>query len=155
MEKLMISIALVRQIAPARWATIFFALCGVFASVSANACPEGTVFSAFNGRGICAVIGQGAEVAAICIPALPGQRCPNSAYEFHHKNSDPTHSYCCPTMVKDPAGCAQQCAPLKTSVKPQAEAIRVYENCFVLCRNPNGFTTCPDGHKVHAGQPCS
>src|SRR4051812_5373670 len=52
--------ALIRQMGAARWGTIVLALFVMSASGSAQACPPGTVFSAFNGRGICAFIGQGA-----------------------------------------------------------------------------------------------
>lgn len=63
---------------------------------SANACPEGTVFSAYKGNGICAYIGQGAKVAVQCYKATG--KCPSGTTR-EKKKSDP-NSYCCPTTVK-------------------------------------------------------
>jgi hypothetical protein len=65
----------------------------VIATQSAYACPRGTVFSAYNGNGICAYIGQGAKKAVQC--TLMVNSClPGTTHE--HKKSDPNHDYCCP-----------------------------------------------------------
>lgn len=124
-------------------------------AIAYAACPEGTVFSAFNGRGICAKIGKGAEAAAICFVTRTG-KCPDG-FTFEHKNSDPTHSYCCPETTDHPNEfqCRQQCKPLLSSVHPQAEAERVYNNCVVGCFDPNGLITCRSGHQVSVGTPCN
>jgi hypothetical protein len=42
------------------------------------------------------------------------------------------------------APCHTQCAPLLGSVKPKAEAQRVYGNCRALC-DRKGTIKCPDG----------
>jgi hypothetical protein len=72
------------------------------ATQSANACPEGTVFSAYKGNGICAFIGQGAKVAVQCYKA--DGKCPSGTTR-EKKKSDP-NAYCCPTVVK---GKSKQC----------------------------------------------
>lgn len=42
------------------------------------------------------------------------------------------------------APCHAQCAGLLSSVKPKAEASRVYGNCRAVC-DKKGVVTCPDG----------
>jgi hypothetical protein len=144
-----------RRAGPATFGTVLFALCAMFSSSSSYACPPGTVFSAFNGRGICAFVGEGSLAAAICFKTK-GRNCP-AGFEFHHKASDPTHDYCCPTQKADffSKQCEIQCRPLLESVQPTSEATRVYNNCVVGCGNPNGAITCPDGHLVQVGQACN
>ncbi len=84
------------RLALAKWSVMYLALfaAAAFGVASAYACPPGTVFSAFNGRGICALIGQGARVGNVCFITRTGG-CP-AGFDFEHKNSDPTRSYCCP-----------------------------------------------------------
>lgn len=48
------------------------------------------------------------------------------------------------TQADSVAPCHQQCAPLLGSVKPKAEAQRVYGNCRALC-DRKGTIKCPDG----------
>ena len=64
----------------------------LIATQSADACPAGTVFSAYNGNGICAFAGQGAKKAVQC--AVMVGSCP-SGTSREHKKSDP-NDYCCP-----------------------------------------------------------
>jgi len=44
-------------------------------ATSAHACPAGTVFSAYNGNGICAYVGQGATKAVQCTKMV--NSCPS------------------------------------------------------------------------------
>jgi hypothetical protein len=74
-------------------ATIFCLL--QIAPRSAYACPEGTVFSAYKGNGICAYIGQGAKKAVQC--TIMVNSCPHGT-THEHKKSDP-NDYCCPTKI--------------------------------------------------------
>jgi hypothetical protein len=67
----------------------------VIAAAEARACPPGTVFSAYGGSGLCVEIGQGRKSNAICDINRKGRRCPVGCIP-RHKNSDPTHDYCCP-----------------------------------------------------------
>ena len=145
--------ATARSVAVGRAALIVLALNALFSWTSARACPQGTVFSAFNGRGICAYAGEGARAAAICF-ATRGD-CP-SGFSLNHNNSDPTRSYCCPVRIGNPSVeiCKQRCGPLLTNVQPQAEAVRVYNNCMTGCGNPEGQVTCPSGRTVPVGTPC-
>jgi hypothetical protein len=136
---------------------MYLALCAAAAFGSASAyadCPAGTVFSAFNGRGICAYAGEGARAAVICF-ATRGA-CP-SGFSLNHKNSDPTRSYCCPVAIGNPSveSCKARCSPLLTSVQPHAEAVRVYNNCMTGCGDPGGEITCPSGRTVPVGTPCN
>ncbi len=75
-------------------ATIVCAL--LSATQSAHACPEGTVFSAYKGNGICAYIGEGAKVAVQCYPAKG--KCPSGTTRERKKSG--SDAYCCPTKVK-------------------------------------------------------
>ena len=43
--------------------------------------------------------------------------------------------------------CYKKCAPLLASVKPKAEAQRVYRNCFAYCRH-KGAIQCPSAGAV-------
>jgi hypothetical protein len=134
---------------------VFLGLCAIIcASTSASAlCPPGTVFSAYNGSGICAYIGQGAKVAMRCSSAGSSKTCP-SGYDLAHKSTDPKHYYCCPrTIPRSLPSCNAQCDPLLTSVQPKAEANRVHGNCMALCiGNDNGVLICPDGTHLRVGQ---
>jgi hypothetical protein len=70
----------------------------LIATQSAYACPAGTVFSAYNGNGICAYVGQGATKAVQCTKMV--NSCPpNTTHE--HKKSDP-NDYCCPMDIANP-----------------------------------------------------
>lgn len=124
----------------------------VAASGVAQACPPGTVFSAYGGRGICAVIGKGAFAAAVCYRTKGN--CP-AGFDREHKATDPSY-YCCPQDMPDTsdAHCAAQCEPLLHAGMAPKEQKRVYDNCRVLCGNPNGLVTCPDGHKARVGDAC-
>jgi hypothetical protein len=68
----------------------------VIASAEARACPPNSRFSAFNGSGICAIIGQGKKAAAVCEVARGA--CPSGTTR-EHSNSDPTRDYCCPRQA--------------------------------------------------------
>jgi hypothetical protein len=67
----------------------------LIATPSAYACPEGTVFSAYKGNGICAYIGQGATKAVQCTKMV--NSCPHGT-THEHKKSDP-NDYCCPEKI--------------------------------------------------------
>ena len=62
----------------------------------AHACPAGTVFSAYNGNGICAYVGQGATKAVQCTKMV--NSCP-SGTTHEHKTRGDTGDYCCPTTI--------------------------------------------------------
>ncbi len=70
---------------------------------SVQACPKGTVFSAYKGNGICAWIGKGAQAAVYC--TIRKGSCPNGT-THEHKNSDKKNDYCC---SKKTTGSPQQC----------------------------------------------
>jgi hypothetical protein len=54
-----------------------------------------------------------------------------------------------------PPSCDDRCAPLLTSVHPQAEANRVHQNCMALCTSgANATITCPNGTTVKGTAPC-
>lgn len=147
------SFALLRRIVLAKASLIVLALYVVLSSSNAHACPPGTVFSAFNGRGICAKVGAGATPSVICFQTRGG--CP-AHFDFEHKNSDPNHNYCCPEEIirTSTSDCKQQCKPLLDSVTPLSEALRVFNNCVVGCSDPGGEITCPGGREVPVGTPC-
>jgi hypothetical protein len=63
---------------------------------SAGACPPGTVFSAYNGNGICAYIGQGATKAVQCTKMI-NSCLPGTTHE--HKTRGDTGDYCCPDTI--------------------------------------------------------
>ena len=81
-----------------RW-SFALALCVVclllIATQSANACPKGTVFSAYNGNGICAYVGQGAKIAVQC--TLMVNSCLHGT-THETKKGDP-HDYCCSDTI--------------------------------------------------------
>jgi hypothetical protein len=64
---------------------------------SAQACPEGTVFSEYKGNAICAYSGQGATVAVRCTKMV--NSCPKgTSYEQKRKGwGEP--AYCCPKTI--------------------------------------------------------
>ena len=62
-------------------------------ATNAIACPPDTVFSAYNGNGICAIRGQGAKALVQC-RSRNGACPPGNSRE--HSNNDPTRDYCCP-----------------------------------------------------------
>jgi hypothetical protein len=74
---------------------LFFALLCLGANV-AHACPRGTVFSAYNGHGICAYAGQGATKAVQCTHMV--NSCP-SGTTHEHKTRGDTGDYCCPDTI--------------------------------------------------------
>ncbi len=67
----------------------------LIATQGAYACPDGTVFSAYKGNGICAYIGQGATKAVQC--TIMVNSCP-SGTTHEHKKSD-KNDYCCPKKI--------------------------------------------------------
>jgi hypothetical protein len=113
----------------------------------AHACPPGTVFSAYNGNGICAYIGQGKKKAVQCTHMV--NSCPPGTTHDHKTRGD-TGDYCCPVVVQS---CDDQCAPIKTSVTPATEAARVYSNCISFCTG-RGSQICPDGRRVGIRSKC-
>lgn len=119
------------KIAPA----FIFALLGSILelSTSAFACPRGTVFSAYQGNGLCLYAGKGLSVAAHC--ALTAGSCPKNM-DRQQKGSDP-----------------EQCASVRTNVTPVAEANRVYYNCIALCKG-SGTIVCPDNRQIKVGGKC-
>jgi hypothetical protein len=56
-------------------------------------CPQGTVFSAYKGHGICAYVGQGSKAAINCFVAKGD--CPSGTTR-EHSNNDKKRDYCCP-----------------------------------------------------------
>src|SRR5438874_8412719 len=54
------------------------------------ACPPGTRFSAYQGNGICVILGQGAKAAAQC--QVASGPCP-SGTSREHSNNDPSRDY--------------------------------------------------------------
>ena len=68
---------------------------------SADACPQGTVFSAYNGNGICAYAGQGATVAVQCTPMV--NSCPPNTTREHKTRGD-TGYYCCSMTIAHEQG---------------------------------------------------
>jgi hypothetical protein len=70
-------------------------------ATSAHACPEGTVFSAYNGNGICAYVGQGATVAVQCTPMV-NSCLPGTSRE--HKTRGDTGYYCCSKTIANEQG---------------------------------------------------
>jgi hypothetical protein len=75
-------------------ALLFALLC--LGATSAHACPQGTVFSAYNGNGICAYAGQGATNAVQCTPMV--NSCPPGTTHEHKTRGD-TGDYCCPETI--------------------------------------------------------
>jgi hypothetical protein len=67
-------------------------VCLLIATHNAYACPQGTVFSAYNGNGICAYVGQGAKVAVQCTKMV--NSCPPGT-SHEHKSRGDTGDYCC------------------------------------------------------------
>ena len=65
-------------------------------ATSAHACPQGTVFSAYNGNGICAYAGQGETKAVQCTPMV-NSCLPGTTHE--HKTRGDTGDYCCPDTI--------------------------------------------------------
>jgi hypothetical protein len=78
-------------------ALLFALVC--LGATSAHACPQGTVFSAYNGNGICAYIGQGATKAVQCTPMV--NSCPPNTTREHKTRGD-TGYYCCPMDIANP-----------------------------------------------------
>jgi hypothetical protein len=123
-----------------RW-SFALALCLVclllIATQSAYACPAGTVFSAYNGNGICAYIGQGATKAVQCTPMV-NSCLPGTTHE--HKTRGDTGDYCCPATIPkataqhiecvwrgEAPACGGSCGPVeeyKGSAHNQTEADR-------------------------------
>ena len=134
-------------------AALFLGLTAFFAGGVAEACPPKTVFSAYAGRGICAFVGQGARAAAVCFRSK--EKCP-AGFDREHKATDPSY-YCCPHEMPDTsdAHCEAQCEPLLHAGMTPKEQKRVYNNCRILCGDPNGRTECPDGHLVRVGDACN
>ncbi len=75
-------------------ALLFALVC--LGATSAHACPANTVFSAYNGNGICAYIGQGAKVAVQCTKMV-NSCLPGTTHE--HKKQGDTGDYCCPDTI--------------------------------------------------------
>ncbi|MFO1173029.1 MAG: hypothetical protein U1E49_18950 [Hyphomicrobiaceae bacterium] len=131
------------------------ALIVLIGATAAYACPPGTVFSAYKGKGKCMRYGEGNSPVATCYikkgPCAQG-------WEAHKKNSDRKNEYCCPTSLpKYQPSCESQCEPLHKSVTPPDEAERVYQNCILLCVGADYFY-CPavNGNyvKKKIGQSC-
>ena len=74
---------------------LLFALLSLCAS-SAQACPPGTIFSAYNGNGICVYAGQGAAKAVQCTKMV-NSCLPGTTHE--HKTRGDTGDYCCPDTI--------------------------------------------------------
>jgi hypothetical protein len=68
----------------------------LIATQSAYACPEGTVFSAYKGNGICAYAGQGATKAVQCTKMV--NSCPPGTTHEHKTRGD-TGDYCCSKTI--------------------------------------------------------
>ena len=139
---------MVNRIAPV---LVLAALVVLGVGPSAMACPSGTVFSAYKGKGLCLRAGQGLSVAAKCAQVYVGAECP-SDMRYQAKASDPGNGYCCPkTYKKYRPSCNAQCEPLLTSVTPLAEAQRVHFNCMSLCAGgETAKVICPDGKRRRA-----
>jgi hypothetical protein len=75
-------------------ALLFALVC--LGSTSVHACPPGTVFSAYNGNGICAYAGQGATAAVQCTKMV-NSCLPGTTHE--HKKQGDTGDYCCPSTI--------------------------------------------------------
>ena len=75
-------------------ALLFALVC--LGATSAQACPQGTVFSAYAGNGICAYVGQGAKVAVQCTPMV--NSCPSGTSREHKTRGD-TGYYCCSNTI--------------------------------------------------------
>jgi hypothetical protein len=75
-------------------ALLFALLC--LGATSAHACPNGTVFSAYNGNGICAYVGQGATKAVQCTKMVGS--CPQGT-SHERKSRGDTSDYCCPNTI--------------------------------------------------------
>lgn len=69
----------------------------LFATHNAHACPEGTVFSAYKGNGMCVYIGQGATKAVQC--SVMVNSCPSGTTR-EQKKSDRNNVYCCPRKIQ-------------------------------------------------------
>jgi len=105
----------------------------LIATRSAYACPAGTIFSAYNGNGICAYKGQGATKAVQCTQMV--NSCPHGTSHEHKKQGD-TGNYCCSTTITNhqsrtcvwrgtPPACDGSCGSLeeiKGSARDQDEA---------------------------------
>jgi hypothetical protein len=76
----------------------------LIATQRAYACPEGTIFSAYNGNGICAYAGQGAKKAVQCTKMV--NSCP-SGTTHEHKTRGDTGDYCCSKTIT--AGQSKTC----------------------------------------------
>jgi hypothetical protein len=79
-----------------------FAALGIACVGEVAACPPGTRFSAYQGNGICVILGQGAKAAAQC--QVAGGPCP-AGTSREHSNNDPSRDYCCPTSALLEMGC--------------------------------------------------
>jgi hypothetical protein len=73
------------------------ALLVIAGAPAAQACPDGTVFSAYKGNGICVFSGEGLHKAVQCY-VRKGGSCP-SGTTTEHKNSDKKNYYCCPKKL--------------------------------------------------------
>jgi hypothetical protein len=139
-----------------RYATVLICPIAVLALIThtnAFACPPQTVFSAYQGSGLCLYAGKGTLTAAHCVQTHAS--CPEEM-ERHYKASDPDHIYCCTKEIHGlyGTGCAiSQCAQLLTAVEPPKEAVRVFRNCVIGCNGSHSFY-CPDGRRVPNGTKC-
>ncbi len=141
---------------------LLFAL-ACLGTAPAHACPRGTVFSAYNGNGICAYEGQGATVAVQCTKMV--NSCPPGTTHEHKKRGD-TGDYCCAVTIANeqgmncawvgtPPACEGQCGAFevdKGSARDYADALhgalRKYADSFgkscmtgskVLCCHHSGL----------------
>ena len=124
----------------------------LIASSVASACPPNTVFSAFNGRGLCLIPGQGLTPVAECF--LKKGACP-AGFVVHNKHSDAANFYCCPTVVRDVRQCERDCRPLLQSIPEFKERMRVYRNCITGCNFGETLTVCDDGKVIHSKGQCA
>jgi hypothetical protein len=113
---------------------MLFALATMATSATAYACPPGTVFSAYNGRGICAYIGQGAKAQSTC--TIANGVCPPGT-DRNHSGSDPNRDYCCQQGIRQGTGNEAECRVAYGSCSSDEHAYR-------LPRDPTKIYCCPD-----------
>lgn len=128
------SFALCREIGMASWSKVLLALYTIATSASAFACPPGTVFSAYNGHGICAYVGQGAKAQSTC--TIANGACP-AGTDRNHSNSDPSRDYCCQQGIRQGTGNEADC-------RVAYGACSSDEHAYRLPRDPTKIYCCPD-----------
>ena len=133
----------------ATWMLAAMVLVGV-AAAEARACPPGTRFSAYNGSGICAILGQGKRAAVTC--QIAKGACPKGTTR-EHSNNDPKRDYCCPKQAASttpPRNPFESCNWFGTAPFCKGRCPAGFRSSLVSTRGDGA--KCVTGHKVYCCQ---